>query len=104
MFGSILVIVTCSILYNMSEEEDIREQIQEIKQQIQEMKNNSKTNENELKQQVSILEKEKQDLIAGVKARMQLVDMLKRDIARMAYEQALTVADSEHAKPPAKPK
>ena len=88
----------------MSEEEQIRREIQQIKSSIEQMKAASKQSENDLKQQSELLEKEKQDLIAGVKARMQLVDMLKRDIARMAYQQALNVADTEHAKPSVKSK
>ena len=87
------------IFYFMEEEENLRQQIEEIKASIEEMKKTSKTNENELKQQVQVLEKEKQDLITGVKARMQLLDILKRDIARISYDQALKMTDAEHAKP-----
>ena len=83
----------------MEEEENLRQQIEEVKAAIEQMKTTSRSNENELKQQVQVLEKEKQDLITGVKARMQLLDILKRDIARISYSQALKMTDAEHSKP-----
>jgi acetyl-CoA carboxylase alpha subunit len=88
----------------MSEEEELRAQIIEVKASIDEMKAVSKKNETDLKKQVESLSKEKSELIAGIKARMELIAMLKRDIMRMAYEQELKVTDEERAKTPQKTK
>ncbi|EAX89063.1 hypothetical protein TVAG_322990 [Trichomonas vaginalis G3] len=80
-------------------EEELRQQIDNVKESIEKIKRESKENERELVEQTQILEDEKKELIEGIKARMQLIDMLKRDIYRVAYEQSLKVTDIEHSKP-----
>lgn len=85
-------------------EEELRQKIDEVKESIEKIKRASKENEKELMQQVKDMENEKSELIEAIKARMQLIDMLKRDIYRVAYEQSLKITDDEHAKPKPSPR
>lgn len=68
---------------------EMRNEIEENKRIIEEIKSKSKQTEKDLDDQIKILSKEKSDLITGIEARMQLIDMIKRDIYRMSYEEGL---------------
>lgn len=68
---------------------EVRNEIEENKRIIEEIKSKSKQTEKDLDDQIKILSKEKSDLITGIEARMQLIDMIKRDIYRMSYEEGL---------------
>lgn len=88
----------------MSEEasiEELREIIKDKKVELENIKSESKIKEKTLQAEVEILNREKTDLMAGVQARIQLVDMLKRDIVRMAYEETARIAQNEFDHPPA---
>ena len=80
------------------EEEEARQKIKQIRESIEKIKSQSKEGEKALIQEVKVLQNENDSLITGIKARMQLIDTLKRDITRMAFEQGLKNADERHEK------
>ena len=41
------------------------------------------------------MQTEKNELLIGVKARIQIIDILKRDISRMSFEEQLQIVDQE---------
>ena len=48
-----------------------------------------------LKDQLNNLQTEKNELLIGVKARIQIIDILKRDISRMSFEEQLQIVDQK---------
>lgn len=75
--------------------DELRFIIDEKKSKLEKIKAESKTKEKSLQTEVDMLNKEKSDLMAGVQARIQLIDMLKRDIIRMAYEETARISQNE---------
>ena len=86
----------------MSKEEieQAQEQIKKLKDQLLEVQKDCKETERTLLQDQKVLQEEKDQLLAGIQARMQLVDILKRDIARMAYAESARIAETEYNKLP----
>lgn len=82
----------------MSKEEieKAQEQIKKLKEQLLEIQAESKETERVLLQDQKVLQQEKEQLLTGIQARMQLVDILKRDIARMAYSESTRIAETEY--------
>lgn len=75
-------------------------QIQSLKEQLFEIQKDSKETERSLLQEEKVLKDEKEQLLSGIQARMQLIDILKRDIVRMAYSESTRIAESEYNKLP----
>ena len=75
-------------------------QIQSLKEQLLEIQKDSKETERSLLQEEKVLKDEKEQLLSGIQARMQLIDILKRDIVRMAYSESTQIAESEYNKLP----
>ncbi|KAK8894369.1 hypothetical protein M9Y10_022804 [Tritrichomonas musculus] len=86
----------------MSKEEILQaqEQIKKLKEQLIEIQKESKETERALLQDQKVLQQEKEQLLTGIQARMQLIDILKRDIAKMAYNESTRIAESEYNKLP----
>ena len=76
--------------------EELRDKVQKEQAVLNEIKTQSKNNENNLKQQAEFLKKEQADLIQGVQSRMKLINMLKKDIMRMAYSESLRIDSAEY--------
>ncbi|OHT17582.1 hypothetical protein TRFO_00831 [Tritrichomonas foetus] len=80
--------------------EAAQEQIKELKAQLIELQKESKEIERSLSQDQKVLAQEKDQLMSGIQARMQLIDILKRDIIRMAYVESVRIAETEYNKLP----
>ena len=82
------------------EYEQAQDQIKKLKDQLLEIQNESKETERALLQDQKVLQQEKDQLLTGIQARMQLIDILKRDIAKMAYVESTRIAETEYNKLP----
>lgn len=84
--------------------EELVAQIAAKKVELAEVQARKKDIEREFQGQLKDMVAEKDELSAGIDARMDVIQMLKRDILRMAYEESLRIADQEFEQPPpAKP-
>ena len=77
-----------------------QEQVKELKEQFTELQKETREMERSLTHDQKILQQEKDQLLAGIKARMQLIDILKRDIIRMAYNESIRISEQEFNKLP----
>lgn len=84
--------------------EDLQAEIAAKKEELVELQGNSKRVEREGQVRRDALAAEKAELLEGVKARMELIDMLKRDIVRMAASETIRIAQQEYDNPSAAPK
>ena len=78
--------------------EELQVLIEKKKSELTELQQNSKTRERELQEKKELLEKQKSDLLKAIKARIQLIDMLKKDIIRMAYEESCNAIQQDFEK------
>jgi len=76
-------------------EEELSAQISLISKEIEQIKRDSKQKEMELKSEIQELSNEKKQLIVGVKARIGLIDMIKRDIERICLNYELKLVDNQ---------
>ena len=76
-------------------EEELSAQISLISKEIEQIKRDSKQKEIELKSEIQELSNEKKQLIVGVKARIGLIDMIKRDIERICLNYELKLVDNQ---------
>ena len=77
-----------------------KSEIEKLKEQLSVVQTKSKEAERVLNQEQKILQEEKEELLKGIQVRMQLVDILKRDIARIAYIESTRIAETEYNKLP----
>ena len=84
--------------------ESLQAEIAAKKEELVELQGNSKRVEREGQVRRDALAAEKAELLEGVKARMELIDMLKRDIVRMAAEETIRIAQQEYDNPSSAPK
>jgi predicted transcriptional regulator len=84
--------------------EELQEAIAAKRSELAEIQAAGKATERELQERRAQLAARKTELMDGVQARMDLVEMLRRDIIRMANEESARVAQQEfdHPLPPLK--
>jgi hypothetical protein len=80
-------------------EEEILESISQKKSELTELQTNGKITERVLLEQRNDLAATKAELMSGVHARMELIEMLRVDIVRMAYEESARIAEQEFDSP-----
>jgi hypothetical protein len=79
--------------------EELQEAIAAKRSELTEVQTTSKATERELLERKKQLSARKAELMDGVQARMELIDMLRRDIVRMANEESARVSQQEFDQP-----
>ena len=80
-------------------EVDLVAEIAAKKVELAELQGHSKSFEKDMQEKKKALSAEKEELMKGVQARMELIEMLRRDITRMAYEETIRIAQQEYDNP-----
>lgn len=84
--------------------EELASEIAAKKAELAELQAHNKQVERDLQEKKKALTTEKSEMMEAVQARMELIDMLRRDITRMAYDESIRIAQQEFDHPSALPK
>lgn len=84
--------------------EELTAEVAAKKAELAELQSHNKQVEKELQEKKKALMAEKSEMMEGVQARMELIDMLRRDITRMAYDESIRIAQQEYDHPSSLPK